>query len=283
MLLLPPGGETRRFAANHRWREANPAARVRRYGQSVERFIVDIHSHLVPSGDDGARTLEEGLVLLADAARHETRTIYATPHAHSRWDSYPLTPERLELFERMLPAAQARCARFGLTLERGFELYPGALPPEADLRDYQLGATGCLLIELPGSWTGEPEPCALTYRQAEEAERAGLLPVLAHPERCLEFAADPAAWAELFRSRGWRLCLNGASPGGGHGRDAQRAAWALLDAGLVDLVASDAHNQARPAQLDALYRLLAERYGSERIRPLFDGSALQADAAERAA
>ena len=250
----------------------------------MEPFIVDVHSHLVPSGDDGARTLEEGLSLLADAARHGTRTLYATPHVHAPWDSFPLTPRRLELFDRAFPAAREGCARFGLSLERGFEIYPGALPEDADLRDFQLGSSGCLLIEFPGSWTGEDEACELVYRQAEAAERAGLLPVLAHPERCRELAADPAARAAPFRERGWRLCLNAPSLDGGHGAGAMRAAWELIEAGLADLVASDSHGHARPARLDGAYRLVAARCGTERARPLFDGSALRSErAAERAA
>ena len=49
-------------------------------GAVGKQWIVDVHSHVVPTGDDGARTIEEGLKLCWDAAKHGTRVLYATPH-----------------------------------------------------------------------------------------------------------------------------------------------------------------------------------------------------------
>ena len=42
--------------------------------------FVDIHSHVVPSGDDGVQSVSEGLTLGRDAFAHGTRVLYATPH-----------------------------------------------------------------------------------------------------------------------------------------------------------------------------------------------------------
>ena len=72
----------------------------------------------------------------------------------------------------------------------------------------------------------------------------GLVPVLAHPERCPAVAADPAS-AVRFAERGWPLCLNGPSVLGDHGQTAERIAWWLLGEGTVSLVASDAHGAGR--------------------------------------
>src|SRR2546423_3068502 len=148
---------------------------------AVEQWIVDVHSHLVPSGDDGARTVEQGLELCRRAAAHGTRVLYATPHVHASWGQDPLTPERLARYTETFPVMRAACAPFGLELRRGFELYPGALPPSADLRDFGLGTSGAVLIEFPGFWTREPDPLRAAWDEAERAERAGLIPVLAHP------------------------------------------------------------------------------------------------------
>src|ERR671932_2884787 len=43
-------------------------------------WFVDLHSHVVPSGDDGAQSMDEGAQLCRAAARHGTRTLFATPH-----------------------------------------------------------------------------------------------------------------------------------------------------------------------------------------------------------
>ena len=114
----------------------------------MEQWIVDVHSHVVPTGDDGARTLEHGLALCRRAAEHGTRVLYATPHAHARWGQYPLTPERLARYDEAFPVMRAACAAFGLDLRRGFEVYPGAVQ---DLADHQLGDSGTNAATAPST------------------------------------------------------------------------------------------------------------------------------------
>ena len=53
--------------------------------------FVDVHSHVVPAGDDGATTIEEGLELCRLAYEAGTEILFATPHAHAPWDHYPRT------------------------------------------------------------------------------------------------------------------------------------------------------------------------------------------------
>ena len=237
-------------------------------------WIVDVHSHVVPTGDDGAATIEEGIDLCRDAFHHGTRVLYATPHVHAAWDSYPLTPARLARYAEAFPVMRDACAEFGLDLRHGFEVYPGALPADADPRDFALGDSGTYLVEFPGSWTGESDALALVRAESERAEAAGLLPVLAHPERCSQIVADPER-AREFAERGWLIALNGLSLNGRHGPKAEEAAWQLLDAGLGDLVASDGHRRGRNARLDWAYDLLVARLGRTRARGLLDGSALE--------
>jgi len=238
------------------------------------QWIVAVHSHLVPSGDDGARTIDDGVELCRRAALHGTRVLYATPHVHARWGQYPLTPERLARYTETFPVMRAACATFGLELRRGFELYPGALPASADIRDYGLGPSGTVLIEFPGFWTREPDPLQAVWDEAERAERAGLTPVLAHPERCGAIVDDPERIAD-FTDRGWLLALNSLSLDGRHEPNTRETAWQLLEDGYGDLVASDAHRESRPPELDWAHELVAVRLGKKRARGLFDGSALE--------
>jgi protein-tyrosine phosphatase len=237
-------------------------------------WIVDVHSHLVPTGDDGVGTIDEGLELCRQAVRHGTRVLYATPHAHAGWDQFPLTAERRVLYDEAFPMMREQCATFGLDLRRGFEIYPGALPTSADLSEFGLSGSGGYLIEFPGSWTRERDPLGLVWAEAERAERAGLQPVLAHPERCAEIAVEPEHVVR-FCERGWLLALNAMSLDGRHGPQARETAWRLLELDFADLVASDSHRASRPPQLDWAYELVARRLGAERARPLFDGSALE--------
>jgi protein-tyrosine phosphatase len=227
----------------------------------VDRRFVDCHSHVVPSGDDGAATIQDGLDLCRSAAKHGTAVLFATPHV---WPYFTLSDERENeiraAYERMRPHA-------GLELRLGFELTPAAALLEEDPHRYLLEGTSCVLMEVPFSG-----PTDLLFALAEHVEAAGLEPVIAHPERTEAVLEDPAVADELAR-RGWMLQINATSLTGRHGPEPEELGWSLLERGVGKLVASDGHRTTRPAQLDAAYALAEERLG-ERALSLFDGSAL---------
>ena len=226
--------------------------------------FVDVHSHVVPSGDDGARSFEAGLALCAEAARHGTRVLYATPHV---WPSLLLTPQRERAVREAHAELAAAAAEHGLDLRLGWELTPQESLLAEDPAHYRLGSLPAVLMEIP--FLG---PLALSLRVGAHIEAAGLTPVVAHPERAESILSDPSGAAGL-RERGWLLQVNATSLLGSHGPAQEDAAWALVEDGLADLVASDGHRTARPPFLDEAHRQVRERVGEE-ADALFDGSAL---------
>lgn len=236
------------------------------------RGFVDVHAHVVPSGDDGAEGIEEGLALCRLAFEAGTDVLFATPHAHASWDSYPRTPERDAMYAGMLPVMQREVATWGLDLRRGWEVYPTVVAPE-NVEGYALEGTRTVLVEFPGFWLDLDDAIAIVSEAARIVESAGLVPVLAHPERCRAVAGDPGCVRPLVE-RGCLLCANAPSFLGGHGATAERTVWELLDAGVIALVASDGHTRGRPPTLDDAYALVRDRRGEAVARPLFDGSAL---------
>jgi protein-tyrosine phosphatase len=239
------------------------------------RSFVDCHSHVVPSGDDGAATIADGLALCRSAAQHGTAVLFATPHV---WPHFPLTAEReLEIrdaFERMR-------SRVALELRLGFELTPTRALLKEDPQRYLLEGTDRVLMEVP--FTG---PADLVFALGEHVESAGLRPVIAHPERT-EAVLDDRFIAEELAARRWTLQVNATSLTGRHGPEIEELGWSFLEEGVARLVASDGHRTTRPAHLDEAYRLARERLG-ERAPSLFDGSALgvevtQSQPASRAA
>lgn len=227
-------------------------------------MFVDIHSHVVPSGDDGAQNLDEGLELCRGAREHGTTVLFATPHV---WPMLPLPTEREELIRsvhaQMVPAAAA----FGLDLQLGYELTPTPALLEDDPHRFRLGTIRAVLMEVPFHGS-----LSLAERVAEHIEGAGLLPVIAHPERS-EAVSEDLGLAAALHERGWLLQLNATSIVGYHGAEIQATAWRLLDEGLAGLVASDGHRHARPPRLDEAYRAVRARLG-EGADALFDGRAL---------
>ena len=89
--------------------------------------FVDIHSHVVPAGDDGAATIEEGLELCRLAFEAGTEILFATPHAHAPWDQYPRTEGRDRLYAESLAEMRSEVAAWGLDLRRGWEVYPSEI------------------------------------------------------------------------------------------------------------------------------------------------------------
>jgi protein-tyrosine phosphatase len=239
--------------------------------------FVDIHSHVIPSGDDGARTIEEGLALCRRAAVGGTKVLYGTPHAHPPDGPYFLTEARRELARASYAAMKWRCAEFGLDLRLGWELTAtGILVGEA--RDYVLEGTNAVLLELPGPWFGFPDVLGAAREQVAELREAGLDVVLAHPERAEQVQADPELVLSLAEE-GALVCFNADSFIGAHGNATERCAWRLLDLGVGDLVGSDAHGLYRPSRLREAVDAIAERLGSDRAAALADGSALRPPAA----
>jgi len=226
--------------------------------------FVDVHSHVIPSGDDGARSVEAGLALCVEAGRRGTRILYATPHV---WPSLPLTAERERLVRRAHRQMTPLLAPHGVDLRLGWELTPTERLLEEDPRRYRLGGLPAVLMEVPFHGS-----LALAERLGEHVEGSGLTPIVAHPERAERVRDDLGAVLTL-RERGWLIQVNATSLLGSHGPEQEEAGWRLLEDGLGDLVASDGHRTARPPLLDDAYRLARNRLG-ESADALFDGSAL---------
>jgi protein-tyrosine phosphatase len=237
----------------------------------VEGFV-DVHSHAVPSGDDGARSTEEGVELCGLALAGGTRVLFATPHAHAAWDRYPLTLERERLFDEAFPVVSRLVSAWGLDLRRGFEVFPTVLR-DHDPHELLLEGTRALLLEFPGSWLDLEDDSSLVLEAADRLLAVDLVPVIAHPERSLGLQADFGI-ARALVERGCLLCPNGDSALAANGPLAEQAFWRLVDEGLVALVASDGHRRQRPPRLDQAHRLLVQRYGEPSIKTLFDGSAI---------
>jgi protein-tyrosine phosphatase len=196
--------------------------------------VIDLHSHVLPGVDDGAATLDESLAILRAAVADKIACIAATPHVRA---DYPTSPETMEQGVVALNRA-AREERIPIEVLRGGEL---DLEYAAGLDDVTLGRFGLggnpamLLLECP--YHGWPLDLRdFVFRLGTR----GFSVVLAHPERNRDVQADPELLRPLVDA-GVLVQLTAASVDGRLGASARRASRALLDAGLAQLIASDAH------------------------------------------
>jgi protein-tyrosine phosphatase len=199
--------------------------------------MIDLHTHILPGVDDGVASLEEAVQLARSSWESGVRQIVATPHVRA---DYPTTRERIEA-----GVAEVRRA----LAEEGIpvEIHPGAEVDvdyaagldTSELERLTIGAAGrYVLVEVPYFGT----PHALEGF-ASRLRRHRLVPVLAHPERSETFIDEPRRMLELADA-GCLVQVTSGSLAGDAGRRVRNAARQLLELGIVNVVASDAHGPA---------------------------------------
>ena len=209
--------------------------------------MIDLHCHILPGLDDGPANVEESLALARDAAAAGTSRVVATPHVSERYSgttALGIAMATLEL-NRHLTAAG-----IDLRVIKGAEVALSRAPMLADdeLRRLRLGGGPWLLVECPTVTAGGAISAAL-QRIADRGVRV----LLAHAERIPAFQQDPALLEELVA--GGMLCqVTAASLAGRFGQAERGFAERLVGAGLVHVVASDAHSalHRRPCALPYL-------------------------------
>lgn len=197
--------------------------------------MIDLHTHVLPGFDDGVRSLEEARALARAAAAEGVTTIAATPHVR---DDYPTTAERMTRGVRLLNEDFAEQG-IGVEVISGGELdlrRLWELDPE-EVSRFTFGGNGSwLLVETP--YRGWP---ALLPRTVEALRRQSIGTLLAHPERNDEVQRDPSRLAPLV-AEGMCVQITAGSVDGRLGESARRCSFALLELGLVHVLASDAHS-----------------------------------------
>lgn len=227
---------------------------------------IDLHTHVLPGLDDGARDLETSLELLRAFYRDGVRTVVATPHRlHPR---FPLEQEAVDrAFSRLEAELQSREEEeLQVRVEPGAEVrYCPDLPARRkELGGLTLGrSSSFLLLELPFDFLPEELPRVLFELCASE-----VTPILAHAERYPEYQSDPELLRDAVR-RGALVQVTAASVTGRMGRREKKLSHRLLREGLVHVLASDAHDPLRrPPGLKDAVRIASKWLGEEGARAL---------------
>lgn len=196
--------------------------------------MIDTHAHLLPGVDDGASTLGESLAMAREASLRGVREVVCTPHL--RYLAEPTPARATQALVDLDIALHDHGIR--LKLHLGYEMtfsFVMEAGPEG-LGGFTLGR-GCssVLLEVPHS--GWPP---FAPQIVEQVCAVGLRPVLAHPERNPRMQGDPLALPSLLEA-GAVAQGTMASHLGFFGKSAKRTLVRMLQAGEIDLLATDAH------------------------------------------
>lgn len=222
--------------------------------------MIDLHAHILPGVDDGARSLEESLEMARIAAADGTRVLVATPHQRHPAGYHVTRPVAEEKLEEVRAAVLAEGIDLEIRLAAEIHFSEGIAGAVEEGELIPLSSSGrYFLFELPV--TSVP---GNIHEVVFSLQTAGCFPVLAHPERNFEVMRDASVALDL-RDRGVLIQITAMSVTGGFGRASEKASRKLLRSGAVDVIASDAHNSRRRAPgLSAAVDRAARIVGGER-------------------
>jgi len=197
--------------------------------------MIDCHNHMLPGIDDGAHDWEMAIAMAERALASGISTVVCTPH-HMNGSFNNNREQILELIDQLRIVLHQQ--QIDLKLVAGSELH---LVPEligqlecGDAMTYaDLGKA--VLLELPKRSIPAGAESVL-----ERLIRAGLTPVIAHPERNGTIAQDPDL-AVQWTTWGCKLQLTAMSCAGRFGKSLQEVSRYLVEQGAVHIIASDAH------------------------------------------
>ena len=197
-------------------------------------YTHDIHSHILPGVDDGVRTYGEAIAVLKGLSELGVKRVTSTSHVY-----FPTLMNGRENLHPLLEHLRAGLRKEGVKIE----LDLGA--------EYRVGEYMLDLIEQGEILCGDEKrvlvehnflsPSPFFDRVMFELQTKGYEVVLAHPERYVFWADDVVRHGEELKKRNCQLQVNILSFAGYYGKEAQRGAERLYDAGLIDYYAGDVH------------------------------------------
>lgn len=197
-------------------------------------MFVDIHSHIIPGIDDGAKDIKTAVDMIRLACSSGTSHIIATPHFIP--GSVLNTSDIVDITCCDLQQLISKEA-ISINLYPGCELFisPDLLKLYNSGRITTLNNSSYMLIELP--MTSMP---LYTEEVLYNLQTHGLIPIIAHPERNATIISNPGI-LKNFVKRGILAQVNSGSITGVYDREIQNAAMKFIKMGLIHFVASDAH------------------------------------------
>ncbi len=196
--------------------------------------IVDVHAHVIPGIDDGARTVEEASLMIRQAYAQGITAVVATPHYSRRHSSLEGTERLRRLADEV---RQALCQmELDVSLYLGQELFYHESLIEAlkEGRALTISDSAYVLVEFEPSVAYEG-----LYRGIRALFSAGYKPILAHMERyqCLR---QEEHLTDFIRS-GCLLQMNYESLQGSRFRSGVRWCRRQVLAGRIHMLGTDMH------------------------------------------
>lgn len=197
--------------------------------------FVDIHSHLLPGIDDGAKDIEDSINLITKMRSYGIKNFITTPHVMGELypNSSEIILEKLTLVKEELKNRGLHDVSFSAAAEYMMdEQFMNRLEKD----DILTLKDNFMLVEMSFS-----NPPLNLFEIIFEIQLKGYKPILAHPERYTFYHNDMNKYYKLKKA-GCLFQLNLLSLSLNYGKGVQRASYDLLKNNLYDFVGSDTHH-----------------------------------------
>jgi protein-tyrosine phosphatase len=219
--------------------------------------LIDLHSHILPGVDDGARTLEESLTMGKMAADEGIEVMACTPHfMPGLYDN--IASDIRHRVAALNDAFQDSGIDIALIVGSDAHMRPDFVEALQNGTILTLHDTRYVLFE--------PPHVVMPKRLDEllfNIQAAGFVPILTHPERLQWIEQGYEDVVQLAKS-GVMIQLTAGSITGRFGKRAAYWSRKMLAEGLVSIVATDCHNlESRPPRLVNALELVQSELGQE--------------------
>lgn len=225
---------------------------------------VDLHCHLLFGVDDGAKTIQDSLEMARALCDLGFSDVAPSPHARAEYTSGDANACRARLDE---VSEALKAAAIPLTLHSNAENFffePGFLEGIGGEATRKVGAGKFVLVEAPYT-----APMTMLPEVIFRMKVKGLTPLIAHPERCLEFERKGRARETV--DAGAALQLDIGALIGRYGSTAKKLARQFLDDGLYAIAATDLHSPVGARDwVGRAIKELRERAGEQGARAMLD-------------
>ncbi len=198
--------------------------------------MIDFHSHIIPSIDDGSKSVEETFNLMKEAQKAGFDKVLSTSHYMEGY--YEVENREREVW---INAINEKLYQNGINIHiyLGNEIYitDNIIKLLEEGKASTVNNTSYVLFELPLN----SEPMNL-YDVVFEMLRYKLVPILAHPERYSFVQKDPELLYDLIQ-KGVLMQVNYGSIVGQYGKSAKIIAKKLFENDMVHFLGTDVHRQ----------------------------------------
>ena len=198
--------------------------------------MIDIHSHIIPNVDDGARSVEETFNILKEAQEAGFTDVILTSHFLLNY--YETNAQELIFWKEKLQEVLKKQGT-KINLHSGMEIYITNQMEELleNKKILTLANSRYMLIELPLATNVKYFDYVVYYIEAK-----GIKPIIAHPERYKCVQKDPDI-VEEYIEKGCLIQCNYGSIVNLYGREAEKTIKTLLKKNQVHFSGGDVHRE----------------------------------------